>query len=209
MINQHGHACLADFGLSAIASDPAYSSTSRQPAVAGTERWMSPELLDPALFGIKDDGPTKESDCYALGMVILEVLSGEIPFTRDCSKFMVMMKVREGERPGRPQGERGARFTDDLWRMLQACWSPQPKDRPTIEAILECLKSASQTWQSLSLNAVDFRMVLLELGVDPQLIPFVTSTVSQVEQLSTGPPPLTQEETENLVESLHKVGLCS
>lgn len=171
---------------------------------------MSPERLNPALFGIKDDGPTKESDCYALGMVILEVLSGEIPFTRDCPELMVMKKVCEGERPGRPQGERGAWFTDDLWWMLQACWSPQPKDRPTIEAILECLKSASQTWQPLSLNAGDFRMVLLELGVDPQLIPFVTSTVSQVEQLSTGPPlALTQEETENLVESLRKVGLYS
>jgi len=35
---------------------------------AGTVRWMSRELL----FG-KNSAPTRESDCYALGMVIYEV----------------------------------------------------------------------------------------------------------------------------------------
>ena len=38
----------------------------------GTYRWMSPELLDPE--GYNSDGrSTRESDCYALGMVIYEV----------------------------------------------------------------------------------------------------------------------------------------
>ena len=35
---------------------------------AGTVRWMSPELF----FG-QNSSPTRESDCYALGMVIYEV----------------------------------------------------------------------------------------------------------------------------------------
>ena len=39
----------------------------------GTIRWMSPELLDPGRFEITDCRPTKQSDCYALGMVIYEV----------------------------------------------------------------------------------------------------------------------------------------
>ena len=34
---------------------------------------MSPELLDPERFGVEGDRPTKESDCYAFGMVIYEV----------------------------------------------------------------------------------------------------------------------------------------
>ena len=37
---------------------------------------MSPELLEPDMFGIpqsEGDRPTKQSDCYALGMVIYEV----------------------------------------------------------------------------------------------------------------------------------------
>jgi hypothetical protein len=37
---------------------------------------MSPELLDPEMFGLPElegERPTKQSDCYALGMVIYEV----------------------------------------------------------------------------------------------------------------------------------------
>ena len=34
---------------------------------------MSPELLDPDRFEITDYRPTKQSDCYAFGMVIYEV----------------------------------------------------------------------------------------------------------------------------------------
>ena len=49
----------------------------------GTVRWMSPELLDPHRFGIADDRPTKESDCYALGMVVYEVIEdGIIPYSQ-------------------------------------------------------------------------------------------------------------------------------
>ena len=42
----------------------------------GTTRWMSPELLYPEKFGGSDGRPTKQSDCYALGMVVYEVLTG-------------------------------------------------------------------------------------------------------------------------------------
>ena len=34
---------------------------------------MSPELLYPKKYGLKECRPTKPSDCYALGMVIYEV----------------------------------------------------------------------------------------------------------------------------------------
>ena len=34
---------------------------------------MSPELLYPEGYGPSDGRPTKQSDCYALGMVVYEV----------------------------------------------------------------------------------------------------------------------------------------
>ena len=42
----------------------------------GTRRWISPELTDPERFGmpeLEDNRPTRQSDCYALGMVIYEL----------------------------------------------------------------------------------------------------------------------------------------
>jgi len=49
----------------------------------GTRRWMSPELLDPERFRIPEsegDRPTRQSDCYAFGMVIYEVGVWASPF---------------------------------------------------------------------------------------------------------------------------------
>jgi len=115
---------------------------------------MGPELLNSHEFGFENGGPTKGSDCYALGMVLLEVLSGKAPFT-PYGETIVAQKVIEGKRPGRPQGAEGVWFTDDLWETLKLCWSPQPKDRPTIQAVLECLERTSAAGQPLPRNADD------------------------------------------------------
>ena len=75
-------------------------------------------------------------------MVIYEVLSGQAPFA-PFYQFVVMCKVIGGERPQRPGGVEGARFTDDLWRMLDQCWETQPERRPSGSAVLECLERVS------------------------------------------------------------------
>ena len=109
---------------------------------------MSPELLDPSRFGFLDGQATKESDCYALGMLILEVLTGQPPFPH-YNPSTVVRKVVNGERPERPQGPEAVWFTDDLWGMLKQCWSPKPKVRPTAEDILEHLGWGSAAWEPL------------------------------------------------------------
>jgi len=88
LINEDRRACIADFGLSTITGVATYAATraSRTSLVSidtlmsftggGTRRWMSPELLDPERFVMpesEDNRPTRQSDCYALGMVIYEV----------------------------------------------------------------------------------------------------------------------------------------
>lgn len=90
LIKDDHRACLADFGLSTItyvkkprASDNVTTEFSRVSTTfettlvpyssGGTNRWRSPELLVPEQFKFNDARPTKQSDCYALGMVIYEV----------------------------------------------------------------------------------------------------------------------------------------
>ena len=96
---------------------------------------MSPELLDPESFGLKKLRPTKGSDCYALGMVVYEVLSGQTPFAPFGPVF-VIRKVLNGERPERPQGKEGRLFTETIWGVLEYCWKPWPHERIGAEAIL-------------------------------------------------------------------------
>ena len=152
LIDHDGNACLADFSLITIVSDQtAFLSSCVE---GGTTQWMSPELLDPDKFGLKESRPTKESDCYALGMVIYEVLSGQKPYA-PFKGPVVIRKVLDGERPERPQGEEGKLFTDDMWRVVQLCWEPQPGDRTTAKAVLRGLKGDSSSLRSPSNVGVD------------------------------------------------------
>ena len=152
LIDKSGHACLADFGLLTIISDSITSTASSSVTIGGTIRWMSPELLDPNQTNPKDSQPTKASDCYALGMVIHEVLSGQAPFG-PFKDFIVIQKVVRGERPERPEGVKGGWFTDGIWGMLNLCWATQPESRPSIEAVLECLGQVPSTWEPPSPQA--------------------------------------------------------
>ena len=103
---------------------------------------MSPELFD---LGVQANRRTRYSDCYALGMVIYEVLSGHIPFHQH-GNFIVPLRVSQGIRPERPGGPEGVLFKDDVWVVLERCWASQPNDRPSIEEVLKCLGEASRIW---------------------------------------------------------------
>ena len=94
---------------------------------------MSPELIDPQQFGFKNSRPTEFSDCYALGMVIYETISGQLPF-HEYTNLTVFVKVLEGKRPSRQSG-----FVDNLWEMVELCWAPQTAARPKIEDVLQRL----------------------------------------------------------------------
>ena len=141
---------------------------------------MSPERLDPDQFGFEDGRATKESDCYALGMVILEVLTGQPPFPGHTGSTVVM-RVIYGERPERPRGAEAVWFTDDLWAMLEQCWSPQPAVRPTAEAILEHLERGSIAWRPLPPTAEDLKQKAM---VNVDRVPQRTTPVDTPEKKS-------------------------
>ena len=137
LIDQTGHARIADFGLLTIISDPANVLRSSSYTQGGTAQWMSPELIDPQRFGLENSRPTKSSDCYALGMVIYETITGHLPFHKH-TDLTVFVKVLKDMRPPREAG-----FADSLWGMLELCWAPQPSSRPNIEDVLRCLEKVS------------------------------------------------------------------
>ena len=72
---------------------------------------MSPELIDPEEFGFDRCGPAKASDCYALGMVVYETISGRLPF-HDQTDLHVFFKLVKRERP-----RRGRNFATNLWKI--------------------------------------------------------------------------------------------
>jgi len=127
----------------------------------GTTPWMSPELLDADRFG-SDGLPSRQSDCYALGMTVYEVrnfrssrshrlthpqvLSGLSPFHHLRSQPAVACAILGGERPREPLNASSLGFTDTLWELLQLCWSESASARPTARQLLDHLRLASHTW---------------------------------------------------------------
>ena len=114
---------------------------------------MSPELLYPEKFGLKNFRKTRSSDCYAFGMTVYEVLSGHRPF-HDHYQYTVSATILGGGRPMRPQGEAARWFTDAVWGILEHCWTPEPSNRPSISCVLECLDQTSELWTPFSPLAV-------------------------------------------------------
>ena len=130
-------------------------------SLCGTIRWMSPELLDPTHFG-SDGLPSRQSDCYALGMVIyevsrtplfeplsftrLQVLSGLPPFNHLRSPA-ILCAILTGAGPKMPPNPSSLSFTDMLWGMLQSCWSKSASARPTARQLYDYLHQASVTWE--------------------------------------------------------------
>ncbi|KAF9778166.1 kinase-like domain-containing protein [Thelephora terrestris] len=144
LVDNAGTACVADFGLMTMtdASAAILSGTAVSPG--GTYGWMSPELLDPSRFG-SDGRPTRESDCYALGMVIYEVLTGLRPFHYLIAPTPVPAVMR-GERPIKPISANSLGLTETIWELVELCWSESSLTRPTAQQLLDCISSASLTW---------------------------------------------------------------
>ena len=125
----------------------------------GRVRWTSPELLD------WNYRPTKESDVYALGMVIYEVrifiytcprrwaqeaelrqvLYGTRPFD-GVDRFRIAIEVLNGTRPTKPEDAASLGFTSGLWEIVEQCWLADRNARPTLRAILSCLSKAAASW---------------------------------------------------------------
>ncbi|KAF9790534.1 kinase-like domain-containing protein, partial [Thelephora terrestris] len=144
LVDNTGIACVADFGLATVTDLSAFfSETIDSPG--GTYRWMSPELLDPEGFN-SNGRSTRESDCYALGMVIYEVLTGLRPF-HDMHDRTFIGPVTRGKRPEKPREAESLGFSDTIWGLVQSCWSKDIAARPTARELLDHLSIASPTWR--------------------------------------------------------------
>ncbi|KAF9220165.1 hypothetical protein BS17DRAFT_356758 [Gyrodon lividus] len=92
LIHGKGRACIADFGLSTLLTDVRGSTFSTSFQERGTLGWAAPELLNLNVQVSGDEEnlpkvlPTPRSDIYSLGGIMLQVLTGKVPYhyyTRD------------------------------------------------------------------------------------------------------------------------------
>ncbi|KAJ7078491.1 kinase-like domain-containing protein [Mycena epipterygia] len=131
LVDDEGHARLADFGLASYADATAKSS-----ARAGSTRWMAPELLDPGCLQIEHFKRTFASDSYAFACVCYELYTGKYPFAEIQHDTAVMFDVIKGKRPRRVP----TAIPVQTWSIVRASWCQNPSERLTAAVIVEKLE---------------------------------------------------------------------
>ncbi|KAG6917279.1 hypothetical protein DXG01_003227 [Tephrocybe rancida] len=141
LVNELGRACVADFGLSSISDKEilAWTSYSSAASRGGTVRWQAPELFDPE--GEEEKRNSEASDMYAWACVAYEIFAGHMPFARLTREATIMNRVSSGERPERPPIPSDSwsvwGLTEDIWSIMEACWSAEPEARPSAQLVID------------------------------------------------------------------------
>ncbi|KAJ7883532.1 kinase-like domain-containing protein [Mycena olivaceomarginata] len=135
LVTPSHRACIADFGLSAIAEAMTVRFThTTVTARGGTARYQAPEL-----FEVGNPAPIHYgSDVYAFSCVTYEILTGKVPFYELRNDMAVMTRVAQGYRPPRPDSCSSPDL-DGVWELMQKCWEEDVQTRPTASQIVEWL----------------------------------------------------------------------
>ncbi|KAF9644736.1 kinase-like protein [Thelephora ganbajun] len=141
-------ACLADFSSMTMVLDPDLEIPYNTRFKGGTIPFTPPELLLPSRFGFMDSVPTPQADIYAFGLVIYQVLTGEIPFRR-LRQTELAYSVVKGLRPNKPENPAAIGFSDSLWDFVQQCWDDNRELRPTVSEVVIHLEAAAANWRGL------------------------------------------------------------
>nr|WP_106784116.1 Stk1 family PASTA domain-containing Ser/Thr kinase [Lysinibacillus timonensis] len=88
LVNEDGDVKITDFGISTTLSATSFTKTN---SVLGTVHYLSPEQA-------RGGNATKKSDIYALGIVLYELLTGELPFSGE-SAVSIALKHLQSETP--------------------------------------------------------------------------------------------------------------
>lgn len=159
MIDADGTALLSHYGLSTLVDERGFPLFGQLEPELGTVRWTAPECLTGENGSATRNVPTKKSDIYSFGSIMLQVcgdrfpnlflpvlkcigcaeqvLSGKIPYHYHERGEDIMSAISRRETPTRPDDRR---LSDDRWMFIQECWSSISNLRPSSMEIVEFAK---------------------------------------------------------------------
>jgi beta-lactam-binding protein with PASTA domain/tRNA A-37 threonylcarbamoyl transferase component Bud32 len=189
LFGEDGRLRIADFGLARALAEAAW--TEPQGAVLGTARYASPEQAQ----GESVDG---RADVYSLGLVLIEAVTGSVPFAADTTIATLMGRV------GKPVVVPDA--LGPLQKPLQRAGQPLPADRPDAGelaiALMACAEDLPRPEPLQLLAAAPVVDLTVGSGDDPdatmlgssahapsRLLQPGDATVTDVPAVASGPAP--------------------
>lgn len=141
LIGRRNEVVLSDFGIAAIAHS---TSSMTAQASMGTVPYMAPEQIQ--------EHPRPASDQYALGIIVYEWLSGEIPFTGSFTEIFAKHLMT----PPPPLRQKVPALSAEVEQVVLTALEKEPRQRfGSIQAFATALEQASQVPQQPAGAAVE------------------------------------------------------
>ncbi|KAF8608177.1 kinase-like protein [Ceratobasidium sp. AG-I] len=140
LVSEKGHPKLADFGNAVVT--PCTLEMTPVESFGCSIRWAAPEVLD-----VGSEGQTTHADVYALGMTLLEIFTGQLPYAEMSERAVVCTVVVRKELPPRPHLfwlPADKESADKIWKLLIQCWARDPDTRPTASCVRNQLVKIEQ-----------------------------------------------------------------
>lgn len=166
MIDKDGNVRIMDFG---IARSLKSKSITGQGVMIGTPEYMSPEQVE----GKEID---QRSDIYSLGIILYEMVTGELPFSGD-SAFSIGIK-QKSESPPDPK-QFNPHITEDLSQIILKCLAKDKEQRyqtgaeicTELSRVEEGLPTTQKT--SIGKKSLTSKEITVQLSLKKLLVPAI------------------------------------
>jgi len=124
MVDQQGKVYVMDFGIARSVEPGGMTQTGM---LVGTPEYMSPEQ-------VRGEHVDLRSDIFALGLILYELLTGEMPFKADTAQASMYKRTREPARPATEVDPNVPQFLSDVARKCLEI-DPQRRYQSTSEMV--------------------------------------------------------------------------
>ena len=131
LLDENGGLVISDFGLAVVLERTIMKASTTRTDGVGTAAYMAPEQHDSETFG----SVSEKTDIWALGCIIVEMLSGEVPWAGKRPTEILMTVVVKQRAPPIPDG-----LPEALQSALRGCFSHDQAARFSAEDVIAALR---------------------------------------------------------------------
>ncbi len=170
MVNQQDHAILTDFGLALL------TEVGTRGMVFGSPHYIAPEQV------VSSANVVPQTDLYAVGVILYEMFTGELPFDAEGSLDVAMLHIAETPRPPR---DLRPELSPALEAVILKAMAKEPEERyATGKELADALDQALSATQTRAADATSRRSLYERATLAPQ--------PDTLEQVSVSSPPSRQ-----------------